>query len=408
MIAPSIYFNLPEAEYHADLALGSSDMKRLAMSPTRFWWESRMNPLWTPDKQTPATILGSARHCIAFYGEREFRRRYGRKLENWSTKAGKEEQQDFHEAGLDPLSPEDFDRTLVTKKLIEANPYFASTFAPPIAHEISVFWTSRGVPKKARFDGLKERAIIDLKNIANEKQIDFSRACLRYLHNYQAHIQAEHYREARLAMVSLDMSGEGNTDLIDLCSNSEEWAWVWVFLQKTGAPEVKGLQLTYRELPGGVEMNPIFEAGRRLIDRAEANYLRCMEKFGAKTAWIEPEPILELDASQMNLPSWFLRDADWESVDEQQPEFSRDEKNENGSDRWRRVSDNQHRPDWETWPISTITRMTVFVSKEDFPAYNSRWMPSMPPWRIPARSQRTDNEPGYRNKSCAASKHRGS
>lgn len=43
-------------------------------------------------------------------------------------------------------------------------------------------------------------------------------------------------------------------------------------------------------------------------------YLRCVEKFGTSAAWIEPKPITELDSSQMSLPSWFLRAADWESV----------------------------------------------------------------------------------------------
>lgn len=315
-LTPGIYFDLPEDKYHADPALGSSDMKRLAMSPARYWWESRLNPLWEPGEQTPATIVGSARHCIAFYGEKTFRRRYGRKTESWATKAGKEEKADFDAAGLTPLNEADFDRTLLTKKLIEANPYFRDTFAGPIAHEVSVFWTSRGVPKKARFDGLKERAIVDLKNIANEREIDFRKACLRYLHNYQAHVQAEHYREARLAMAQWapDKLITDKWAFVNDCIHSQEWAWVWVFLQKTGAPEVEGLQLTYRKLPGGEEMNPIFEAGRRLIDRAEANYLRCMEQYGPGTAWIEPRPIMELDTAQMTLPSWFLREADWESV----------------------------------------------------------------------------------------------
>lgn len=320
-IAPGIYFGMPEERYHAASSLGSHDTGRLAMSPPRFWWKSRMNPLWQPDKSTPDKTLGSARHCIAFYGEDEFARRYGRKTLNWATKEGKEEKATFEFEGLQPLNEDDYDRTLLTKKLIEANPYFAETFAGPIAHEVSVFWNARGIPKKARFDGLKIRAIVDLKNIANERELPFEKACLRYLHNYSAHVQAEHYREARLAMRGLWEEGsvhgtlEVDRRFVEECIVSKEWAWVWVFLQKTGAPEVEGLQLSYRELPGGVaEWNPIFGQARQIIDKADANYLRCMEKFGAHAAWIEPTPVKELDSSQMALPSWFLRNADWESV----------------------------------------------------------------------------------------------
>jgi hypothetical protein len=39
-----------------------------------------------------------------------------------------------------------------------------------------------------------------------------------------------------------------------------------------------------------------------------------METFGTDTAWIEPAKITELDSSQISLPSWFLREADWEGV----------------------------------------------------------------------------------------------
>ena len=318
-IPPGIYFGLPEADYHAAPALGSGDMKRLAASPARFWWEKAgLNPLWKPYEHTPATRLGAARHCIAFYGEKEFARRYGRKTLNWSTKEGKEERDDFALNDLEPLPEDDYDRTLLTRKLIEANPYFAETFAEPIAHEVSVFWNSpQGIPKKARFDGLKVRSIVDLKNIANEREIDFRMACLRYLHNYSAHVQAEHYREARLAMKDLMKAfpfRKANRLLLD-CAASAEWAFVFIFLQKTGAPEVEGLQLTYREFATGEsEKNPIFDVARRVLDRADTNYLRCVEKFGTSAAWIEPKPITELDSSQMSLPSWFLRAADWESV----------------------------------------------------------------------------------------------
>jgi hypothetical protein len=315
---PGIYFGLGESAYFSDVALGSSDHKKLAESPARFWWESRSNPMWEPDEITPALRIGRARHCIVLDGREAFEARYARKTLNWSTKAGMVEKAAFEAQGLAPLDDEAYARTLATKAIIEANPYLAETFTGMVGTEVSVFWNARGVPKKARFDGLKPRAIVDLKNIANERAIAFPKACLRYIDNYKAHVQAAHYLEARLAMRQLWedglVHGEHDDEVLAEVVDSDEFAFVFVFLQSSGAPLSHAFQLSYRRLPGGEEWNPIFDAGRRVLDRAEANYLRCMAAFGADTAWIEPAPIAELDSSQVSLPSWFLREADWEGV----------------------------------------------------------------------------------------------
>ncbi len=315
---PGIYFSLEESRYHADVALGSSDHKKLAESPARFWWESRMNPMWEPDELTPALRIGRARHCIILDGREAFERKYARKTLSWATKDGKIEKAAFEARGLEPLDEDDYARTLATKAIIEANPFLREAFEGLAGTEVSVFWEARGIRKKARFDALKPKAICDIKNIANERGIAFPMACLRYLHNYHGHIQAEHYREARLAMRQLWEDGlvRGEHDDVAMTNvvHSDEWAFVFVFVQSSGAPISHGLQLSHRELPGGEEHNPIFDAGRVMIDRAEANYRRCMEAFGPGAAWIEPKPIMELDSSQMALPSWFLRSTEWDSV----------------------------------------------------------------------------------------------
>lgn len=44
--ADGIYFGMPEAEYHADPALGSTDLKRLLMSPSRWWAQSLFAQEW--------------------------------------------------------------------------------------------------------------------------------------------------------------------------------------------------------------------------------------------------------------------------------------------------------------------------------------------------------------------------
>ena len=66
-----IYFNLPEAEYHALRRLSASGIKNILISLPTFWAKSWMNPevADSDDKDTNAQILGRAYHAAIFEPE---------------------------------------------------------------------------------------------------------------------------------------------------------------------------------------------------------------------------------------------------------------------------------------------------------------------------------------------------
>lgn len=323
-LSQGIYFNLDEETYHADVALGSGDMKRLSYSPPDFFWESRWNPMWTPEKLTAALIQGRAKHTIVLEGRQKFESLYGRKTLNFATTEGKRQKERFAANGQTPLDQDEYDRAIVLGEIVKANPYLSNAFEGAIGTEVSVIWMRDGIKRKARLDCLKPRAIVDLKNISNDRDIPFPKACLRYIDNYSAHIQAEHYREARLAMRGLLeqglVFGDGyDQDALEACAREPAFAFVFVFCQASGAPLTWSCKLSFKgarertDEDGEVhtdpeELNEIFRLGRVAIERAERNYKTYLERYGLTSAWLLAEPIEELDISQM--PAWFTRNAE--------------------------------------------------------------------------------------------------
>jgi hypothetical protein len=314
-----IYFSMGESEYHQDCALGSSSLKTLSYSPQSWWWHSLYNPLRPAEEDTPAKIYGRAVHKIILEGRAEFDRLYGPKELNWATKEGKLEKQSFIDAKKTALPRELYDRAAITGGIVRANPATAEALEGGVGSEVSVFWRNkRGIKKKARFDRLKLKAIIDIKNVANERQISFPNACLRKIDEFSWHIQAEAYREARLAMPKLlregAVFGEHDAKLLERTVASPEWAWIWIFVQSSGAPLTWSRMLTFKKqivdkdgvvTTDGV-ISPIYQIARARIAKAEENYLSYMEEFGPNTPWITAEPIKELHYE--DLPSWFNRE----------------------------------------------------------------------------------------------------
>jgi PDDEXK-like domain of unknown function (DUF3799) len=63
---PGVYISLPEEEYHADPALGSSGIKLLLKSPALYWDQSYLNPNKETDEEedTTAKKFGRAYHKL--------------------------------------------------------------------------------------------------------------------------------------------------------------------------------------------------------------------------------------------------------------------------------------------------------------------------------------------------------
>jgi hypothetical protein len=299
---PGVYFSLPKQDYHDDAALGSTDMRKLADEPARFWWGSKFNPNWKAESPTRDQALGTAYHTMVLEGREAFEQQYAIKYQNWATNIGKAERAQMEASGKLPVGIDDWARIEIAGALVKANGHLAEAFVDGIP-EVSIFWVANGIPKKCRIDYLKPRASVDLKTIANEQELPFPQACRNQIARYDYPTQAEHYREGRLALAQLVADGAtyGDHDVKTLfrIAQTKAFAWVWVFLQKSSAPLTWGATLS----PG----NPLLKYSREArLDLAEAKWRHCMEQFGPNVPWIEPQPLAELSLEEM--PLWYARD----------------------------------------------------------------------------------------------------
>jgi hypothetical protein len=287
---PGVYFGLPWEEYLDDAALGSSAMVKLATEPADFWFESKFNPLWEHKDPTPDQLLGTAYHTAVLEGREAFERRYAIKHFSWATNQGKAERAQMEAAGKLPVGIDQWSRIQQAGAVIRSNPYLGEAFVGGVASEVSIFWVANGIPKKCRIDYFKARASVDFKTIANEYEIKFPQACRNQIARYEYLVQAEHYREGRGRVWHLladgCVYGDHDAAAFKKAAATKEFAWVWVFLQKTRSPLTWGKTLS----PGNPSLRWAREAR---IDLAEANWHRCVEKFGFHTPWLEPEPLTE-------------------------------------------------------------------------------------------------------------------
>lgn len=303
VIPDGIYFGMSDEVYHADPALGSTGLKKLIDNAPDFWWESAFNPARPDDDDTPARIFGRQLHQCVLEGIEKFKAGHAPRYLNGATKEGKAEKQAILDAGKQPVAFKDWSKIMAASAFITANKTLANAFQGGYP-EVSVFWTENDIRFKCRFDYLKMNAITDLKSIANMHGREFGRACREAIASYDYIVSAEHYRHGRAQMARLIKLGavygapEENPEfmpwLIQVAGN-QQFAFVFVFYQKDGAPISHGIKLS----PG----NPIFETGRAMISKAVGNYQRFMKEFGTDTAWVPSTPLEELHDT--DLPVWY-------------------------------------------------------------------------------------------------------
>lgn len=303
---PGVYFNMPDDEYHADPALGSTSIKRLLEQPFDYWWESPMNELRPEREDTEALIVGRAMHALLLEGEEKFEREYMRGPDNSGkdlapsdkanrTKAAKKV---AAERGQELLKFDAYARIKIAGQMIAKNPDLDGCFANGYS-EVSVFWRSHGVPCKARFDYLKVKGIGDLKSITNQMGREFTRACIDQISNYRYDMQAAHYLEGRAQMAQFIADGAvfGDHDAAWLkrVVAFERPAFQWVFVSKTGAPLVWSATIS----PG----NGILDFAHACRMKSLDNYVRYMGEFGPSQLWALITPPMELTMDSM--PKWW-------------------------------------------------------------------------------------------------------
>jgi len=297
-----IYFNLPEADYHADPALGSTDLKRLLASGPDYWYWSPLNPDAPQRDLTPQLLFGRALHKLVLEGSQAFSSLYVRRPDNIKRLNGKTK------AALSPnseniLDGEDYDKIITSAEMIAKNPDLAAAFEGGVP-EVSVFWEhfldgEFIIPCKARFDYLKTRGIGDLKSIRNIYGAPFADACTRSIVNFRYDIQAAHYLEGRAQIGQFVRDnlvyGDYDPGWLNRVVAAPSYAFQWVFFQAEGAPITWSKSLS----PG----NPILDIAERDRNKAMQTYREFTQKFPAGQMWLSFDPVEELNINSM--PPWF-------------------------------------------------------------------------------------------------------
>jgi hypothetical protein len=343
---PGIYLDLDEKAYFAANALGSSDLKKLAVDPLDWWAGSKLNPdqFDTPQRanDADAMALGKAIHTIVLEGEAAFHKQFCVKpdrdlspskrdinamrkhlsdkgVETHVYITAPEAQKLCREHGIrffedledvfkidhgqgrkTPITPNQHDKALKVAAAIAATPTLAGLQQGGLA-EVSIFWERDGVLLRARFDQLLPRFILDLKTITpGYNETNFNSACLWQIANLRYDIQVELYSEARLVAGDLlarkQVFGGSKADralLKKLLSVPQDfsglsgWTWLWLFVQPPNDQSGRGR--AFKALPLAPTLdsdwNKIADRARTDIEDALEAYRLCSVQFEDGQPW---------------------------------------------------------------------------------------------------------------------------
>lgn len=191
-LTPGLYFGLDEEIYHADPALGRSELMWLLEDVGVYWTNSRMNPARKKWEVDGAMRLGKALHCLLLEPH-DFRDRYAvmpyDDLANKYALTGKE---------FKRMS----EMVEVIRSMKDVNRYLSKGYS-----EVTVIWQddATGLRHKARHDYMKTFLTVDYKTIASLHW----RVLKRSIEQYGYDVQAELYLESRKGARELIKSGEG-------------------------------------------------------------------------------------------------------------------------------------------------------------------------------------------------------
>jgi len=182
--------DVPEAQYHADPALGSTDLKNILRSPAHYI-TAKGEPL-----DSPALRLGTLVHeCILdpdLWSKRVTSPKFDRR-----TKAGKAEYAEWtarvDAEGLREVSVDDRALCEAMRESAMRAPLVRAVLEHAKDREVSCFWkdADTGVHCKARLDAHKPGLVMDLKTTQDASSGAFRNSVARFRY----HVQAAHYSE---------------------------------------------------------------------------------------------------------------------------------------------------------------------------------------------------------------------
>lgn len=295
-----IYFGLPEDDYHADQALGSTDIKSLFHSPCDWQWD-QLHPE-EPEKKSYLDI-GTAVHELVLLGKDAFLKRIEKSpYSDFRKKEAREWRDKTLAEGKVILTDDEYEQVVAAGGAILNSPNLRSEFVNGVP-EVSVFWEENGIRMKGRYDYMKIRGTVDLKTFSEKFKQSLLRTVTQTIADRRYDVQAVHYQYGRKAMLGLFEKGLVSGDqqpkrdwLHKVCLN-ENPAWVWVFFKTTGAP------VAFSVNP--MNMRGMWRNAEEDRGIAIERYTKFMDTFGPEEVWVEDVPQFVL--ADEDLPPWFGR-----------------------------------------------------------------------------------------------------
>ncbi|MDZ7824482.1 MAG: PD-(D/E)XK nuclease-like domain-containing protein [Ahrensia sp.] len=315
-----IYFNMPFHEYLSINRLSNTALQKLMISPATFWASSWLNPNKPSPDDTKAQILGRAYHAARFE-PKAFHDQFTRALEKADydgidgalfngaeigealflrgeskKKAGEtvlEQSQRLQATGYDgpiwpikqaawaesigariPIPADHWNNILADMKRIDAIPEISKLMRGGAA-EVTVLWTEKGVPFKARFDKLKPKLFLDFKTFENSqgKNLDHCISDAIRFNRYYIQIAFYYHVTELIRKGALEVIGDASPDeraLIEAVRGNPDDLEAWlVFQEKRGVPNIvaRKVQLFTTPLSNRVNGAGLSDEVNRKVDR---------------------------------------------------------------------------------------------------------------------------------------------
>lgn len=346
---PGIYFGMPEDEYHADPALGSSSIKELVRDPTEFQYARRLKALETEEAEEKAHLtLGTAMHKRILEGRAAYESMFCPEMDPALVKDALDTTAQIREwldardvkapskltkgdliklaleidsavpikdvirqtwqedhIGQTPLPMKMWDKVELAAQWLQQNPILAPFMEDGAltdgAPEVSIFYEDEGgVRLKARLDRLLSSCVVDLKSFSPKMAAKVGHTIKKVIENECYDLQEAAYQRAIAHAKPLFEAGKvfgahPDPDLLrDVFSLTSKPKWFWVFVKTAGAPQSRV-----------VEWKSVFAAGTAMerVEAAISNYRRLRDLHGEVADWPPSESYIALTDS--DLPSYY-------------------------------------------------------------------------------------------------------
>lgn len=305
------------AEYHSKLALSSTGMKELAVSPLHYWARF-IDPARVPVEPSPEQKFGTALHCLVLEGEEKFRECYAQMLDEtehedclftiedmreWLRARGHKPlgtrkadviaqvlavdesariwdllKADHEEAteGKMLCLKEDWNRLMGCAEALKNEPRFVELLSEGEA-EVSLFAKDpdTGTPLKARLDWLSADCIVDLKTFTQKRGKSIDQCVNDAIYYEKYYLQAFFYCRVHQLVTG----------------RAKPIRFIFAFVESQPPHEVRLKEL--RPSNHGIA-NVYWETARRETRHLAEEWARCMQCFGAKP-WREEREIDKLE-----------------------------------------------------------------------------------------------------------------